>query len=434
MKRIIIFIAIIANALAIYANMSNSIEYNHLYIVGDAIETSWDLGKAPDMVKISDGVFEWTGNLSANKEFKFMNSKDGWHKHIVSAQNLSEIIPEMVYPLNFFADWTLDGKKDLKFKVSESGLYTVTVDLTSMRMKVSKSNLAQSAWPEKFYIVGSATDNEIIEIPDYYNVEHKKSIYLRPGFLKIIDTPQINSQTKFYAPRFPEVDITFGRNSNVFLYQTDENNNGWSVSIPGDYLIYLDNSKHNFMSKRFNQYKTLYIVGGCCRHAWNYIEDSEIRFYPDSDNPDLMVWEGELRIGWNKKDDGSNPDEPDRFKILTAQDWFADTFHPYQSDAPAEGISDARISGGDDLKWTIRKDGFYRIELDTKHETLKAVCIDNDDSVSERQAADINPIYSIPPVDSDVLLFNLQGLQVKNPTNGIFIIKQGDSVNKVIIK
>lgn len=434
MKRIIILLSIVLNSLAIYANMSNSIEYSQLYIVGDAIESSWDLGRAPEMVKISDGVFEWTGNLSAHKEFKFMNSKDGWHKHIVSAQNLQEIIPENVYPLNFFADWTLDGSKDLKFKVSESGIYTITVDLTSMRMKVSKSNPTVAAWPEKFYIVGSATDNKIIEIPDYYNVEHKKSVFLRPGFLKIIDTPQITSQTKYYAPRFPEVDITFGRDSNVFLYQTDENDNGWSVSVADDYLIYLDNSKHTFMSKRFNQYKTLYIVGGCCRHAWNYIEDSEIRFYPDSENPDVMVWEGELRIGWAKKADGSDPDEPARFKILTAQDWFRETYHPYHSDEAAEGVTDARISGGDDFKWTIQKDGFYRMELDTKHETLKVECLDNDDAVSDRQTAEIKTIHSISPKDSDILFYNLQGLQVKNPTNGIFIIRQGDSVNKVVIK
>ena len=85
---------------------------------------------------------------------------------------------------------------------------------------------------------------------------------------------------------------------------------------------------------------------------WNYWDANSCRFYPDPNRPEVMVWEGELRIGWDE-----TADEPNKFKILTAQDWFRATYHPYVSDALAEGKTDARISGGDDLKWTISRDG-----------------------------------------------------------------------------
>ncbi len=108
----------------------------------------------------------------------------------------------------------------------------------------------------------------------------------------------------------------------------------------------------------------LYIVGGCCELNWNYWDESNKRFIPNPDNPEELIWEGPLRIG--------SQEEPNRFKILTAESWTEETFHPYISDALAEGISEARISGGDDLKWTIEKDGVYRLTLNTKNETLKS--------------------------------------------------------------
>lgn len=390
------------------------------------------------MPKLLNGVFEWTGFLRAGKEFKFMNSLEAWRKHVVSAK--SGVVAEIGknYPLDFYSNWTLDNTRDRKFTVAESGRYTVTVDLTSMRMVISKP-IEPATWPERFYLVGTATGNEIIEIPKTYGVEYKKAVTLGEGYVKLIDTPTITPETKYYVPRFTDVDITYGQNCDVKLYLSqDPEAAGWRVTLPGDYHIYLDCSRRTFSCRKFKQYKTLYITGGCCERNWNYWDKSNNQFHPDPDNPDVMVWEGELRIGWDPKvnPDGSlsEPDEPNKFKILTVQDWFRDSYHPYQADALAEGESAARITGGPDVKWTIRKNGIYRLELNTKTEILTATIL----SPKEAENADMDMAGAeLPQEETDQhkdYYYNLQGMPLPGPTSGFVIIVNGGKARKCILK
>lgn len=440
MKRTAILLLLAVNALLMHAGMSNSIEYGQLYIVGDATATSWDLGSAAELPRIDNGVFEWTGRLEGGKEFKFMNTREAWHKHIVAVggNTVAEIGED--YPLNFFANWALDGSLDCKFKVAETGNYTVTVDLTSMRLVISEPK-ETAAWPDKFYLVGSATDNQVIEIPSCYGVEHKKTVSLHAGFVKLIDTPVITDKTRYFVPRFPEVDITYGQGCKVNLFASDDPEaNGWSVTVPGDYKIYLDTYGQTYSCVKFRPYTVLYLVGGCCERQWNYWDDSNNCFVPDPARPEILVWEGELRIGWDKtsNSDGtlSEPAEPDKFKILTAQDWFRDTFHPYVADAPADGTSDARISGGDDLKWTIARDGYYRLELDTRTETLRSTCLSMM-AASGAAPTDTSAIDEIATdeISADETYYNLQGIRIDNPVSGgIYIVKYGKGVTKRLIQ
>lgn len=95
MKNIVLTAALLTIGMSVYAgDMSNSIELTQLYIVGDATVTSWDLGRADEFHRIDEGVFEWTGHLAGGKEFKFMNSRDGWHKHIVATEAGVEVKKE----------------------------------------------------------------------------------------------------------------------------------------------------------------------------------------------------------------------------------------------------------------------------------------------------------------------------------------------------
>ena len=149
MKRIITLIITAFYAILMHAGMSNSIEYGQLFIVGDATETSWDLISAAEMSKIADGVFEWTGSLAGGKEFKFMNTREPWHKHIVAIEN--NVIAEVGknYPLCFYSNWALNEDLDCKFKIEETGKYTITVDLTSMRMAIYRPSDTPK-WPNNF--------------------------------------------------------------------------------------------------------------------------------------------------------------------------------------------------------------------------------------------------------------------------------------------
>lgn len=246
MKNIALTVASLVIGLSAYArDMSNSIELTQLYIVGDATEASWDLGKAEELHRIDEGVFQWTGRLNGGKEFKFMNSREAWHKHVVATESGVEVKKGDEYLLNFYSDWGLDGKKDCKFHVAETGEYTVTVDLNSMRMTLTDP-VDTAKWAEKFYLTGTALDNQVIEIPDCHGVEHKVPVYLKAGSVKLMDTPVETDQTRYFRPVFDDIDVTFGAGFHTPLLEYDGSVQGWNVALEDYYTVYLDNSTHTY--------------------------------------------------------------------------------------------------------------------------------------------------------------------------------------------
>lgn len=372
MKRILLSICFLAIGLwASAGDMSNSIELTQLYIIGDATPYSWDLGKTPDMKKIDEGVFRWSGKLQAGKEFKFLNTRE-FHKHLVATSAGQKVSVGHTYDLNLEIDRGLDGSRDFKFVPSATGDYTIYVDLRSMKMAVYQKEVTVDL-PSRLYVSGSALGNKVIELPLYGDVEFKALLNLQKGTLRLQDTPTITSKTQFYLPRFEGVDISFGHDySESLQVSNNANAEGWSVTVPGKYCFYAIKDSHHAFAKAFKARKTLYIVGGCCPHSWDYWTDvASIQFVPNPSNPEELVWEGFLKPTWDE-----HREEPNKFKILTAQDWYSETFHPYVADAPLLGTSYFRSSGGGDVKWTISEAAYYRITVNTATETIKGEKID----------------------------------------------------------
>lgn len=363
MKKLIMLFAAILCCLSAFAGMSNSIEYSQVNIVGSAVKGGWDYTATP-MSKISHGVFSWTGMIKGGEPFKFMNSTDGWHKHIV-ATTQDEVLNEgEIHHLDFYANWQLPNELDNKFKVSETGEYVLTVDLMSMSVCLKKAS-PKSEYPDKYYITGSALNDEVVELTNIEGFEFKKVIHCGVGNIILMDTPTQNRDTRYFIPMFEDVDLTFGKGYHSILeVTTAADARGWSVSVPGDYTLYVSCDTHRYQGRKYAPRKQLYLVGGCCELSWNYWDNSNNRFIPNPDNSEELIWEGELRIGW---DDDT---EPDKFKILTAQDWMAETYHPYIADSYAENTNPIRTTDGDDTKWRIQKDGHYKITVNTKYETI----------------------------------------------------------------
>ena len=353
-------------SLAAAADMSNSMELSRLYIIGNATPYQWDVNATPDMQRISSGVFRWSGRLEAGGEFKFLNSRE-FHKHILATAANQSVTAGNTYSLSFVADWALDGSRDFKFVPSETADYTIYVDLNTMMMSVREQE-EPVRLPATLYATGSALGGSTVALPLFGNAEYKATLQLTPGNIILQDTPEATAETTFYTPLFDGVDITFGTACSSSLTKSVSScqRQGWSVSIPGTYTIYGIIDDANVYARRFRQYKELYIVGGCCPLGWNYWTDPQsIRFSPSATSPEEMVWEGTLKTNW-----GENREEPNKFKILTAQDWWSVSFHPYTADETIIGESCYRSTGGPDVKWTIPQSGYYRITLNTAKETL----------------------------------------------------------------
>ena len=453
MKKLISLFAAILCCLSAFANMSNSIEYSQVNIVGSAVEGGWDYTATP-MSKISYGVFSWSGTLKGGEPFKFMNSTDGWHKHVV-ATTQDEVLNEgEIHHLDFYANWQLPNDLDNKFKVSETGEYVLTVDLMSMSVCLTKVPL-KIEYPEKYYVTGSALNNEVIELTKFEGFEFKKVLHCSVGNVILMDTPTKSEDTRYFIPMFEDVDLTFGKDYITTLGLTsDYEARGWSISTPGDYTLYVSCANHGYQGRKYSPRKILFLVGGCCELSWNYWDNSNNQFIPNPYNSEELIWEGELKIGW----DGDI--EPEKFKILTAQDWMDETYHPYIADTYAENTNSIRTTDGEDSKWCIQKDGHYKITVNTKYETITTEYISpnlinsqsNDLSAAtgsviseEIQLAYCNNCVKLlqTPEVVDICIVDISGNIIANKermtsgivaphiANGIYIVSiSGTSINK----
>ncbi len=327
MKKLFLQLCFMVTAsVAAAADMSNSMELSRLYIIGDATPYQWNIGETPEMDRIAEGVFRWSGKLEGGREFKFLNARD-FHKHIFGTSCRQSVSAGSTYTLTYVADWALDGSRDFKFVPSETADYTIYVDLNTMMMSVRELE-EPVRLPATLYATGSALGGTIVALPLYGGAEFKATLQLSPGNIILQDTPEMTSATTFYTPLFDGVDVTFGVGCSSSLTKSVSScqRQGWSVSIPGTYTIYGIIEDANVYARRFRQYKT----------------------------------------NW-----GENREEPNKFKILTAQDWGSVSFHPYTADETIIGESGYRSTGGSDVKWTIPQSGYYRITLNTAKETLR---------------------------------------------------------------
>ena len=96
-------------SLAAAADMSNSMELSRLYIIGDATPYQWNIGETPEMDRIAEGVFRWSGKLEGGREFKFLNARD-FHKHIFGTSCRQSVSAGSTYTLTYVADWALYGR------------------------------------------------------------------------------------------------------------------------------------------------------------------------------------------------------------------------------------------------------------------------------------------------------------------------------------
>lgn len=97
----------------------------------------------------------------------------------------------------------------------------------------------------------------------------------------------------------------------------------------------------------------MYIAGGCVECGWN--ADTAPALTQDGNDPYVWTWTGELK---NRPENV----EPNRFKILGQNDWNPKSLHPYTQDEPATTSTQLMING-DDNKWAIDKDGYYKVTV-----------------------------------------------------------------------
>ena len=138
-----------------------------------------------------------------------------------------------------------------------------------------------------------------------------------------------------------------------------------------------------------------YIIGSAVASGWD--RDSAPELTKEEDNN--YTWTGELKAG--------------EFKFLTSRDrWDSvvamnpDTEVELGSAMPAQINVDG---GGNDYKWVIKEDGNYVVKLNSVAMTMTI------------NKSTISKIVEIEDTEANAVYYNMSGVRVSNPADGIFI-------------
>ncbi|MBQ9668466.1 MAG: SusF/SusE family outer membrane protein [Prevotella sp.] len=148
MKKLLAFMV-----LSVFALTANAEDH---YLVGGCTPSGWSSGawerSAVAMVNIAADEWIWTGKLTVadgdDGRFKIPNSAGGWDGYWA---------PEQDYLLTEeWADLSTSGDGDYKYRVAEEGIYKVTINTATLKIKAEK--LAEPQKDGDFYVLTTVAD------------------------------------------------------------------------------------------------------------------------------------------------------------------------------------------------------------------------------------------------------------------------------------
>lgn len=259
----------------------------------------------------------------------------------------------------------------------------------------------------KLWITGTAVPGGTQPLEVYAANQMKFHGTLQPGELYIIDTDGIKDGTNFYAPRYVNSNVVNpGTN---YLVRTVKEGSAWAVNFSADnYRFTLDTTQKTMKGDLFKWYYELYIGGGCVTPNQQDKWHTEMfqPMYNLSNDKNVWVWVGEL------KNYAGNV-ESNRFKLMSQKDWGPISLHPYNQDENLMAASKLITNGSNDYKWTIDKDGYYKITVDAFRETIKAEYLGTSIPTAITNVKDNASVNSYT--------YNMSGQAVDDSYNGIII-------------
>lgn len=145
---------------------------NLIYLVGDATPNGWYNTKATPMTEIGDGIFKWTGTLTAG-HFKFLTELGTWNS-LVPYMGFSE---KVTVGTTYYVSNNYQG--DPQFILEKAGLYTVTVNLNTREMNLKESKLKS--------VIAESINSDFTVIPGDASVDIKVNTMAQIDQAELID-------------------------------------------------------------------------------------------------------------------------------------------------------------------------------------------------------------------------------------------------------
>ena len=237
--------------------------------------------------------------------------------------------------------------------------------LISLTFIICHLSFSAARAQSELWITGSAVPGGIQKLTVAPGHSFKYAGELDAGELRIQTTKKVGKDTRYYAPALPDANIA--NRGTAFTETADATTAAWQVSFgSANYRFTVDARGKSLRGEVFHPWGELFIAGGATEVGWK-CEGKMLLMTQDLENPCVWTWEGELR---------NRPqfEEPRSFKFQGQDRWGPKALHPYTQGADI--LTDGQLrTGGDDTKWTISREGRYRITVDVFHETVKAELI-----------------------------------------------------------
>lgn len=317
-----------------------------LYLIGDAAPNGWSADNATPLTPDPNepGRFTWKGNL-ATGEFKFITTLGQFSPSYNKGADDAHL---------FYR--TEDSQPDDKFKITEPGVYTISLSLLDMTISVGITDLPPYS---QLWMLGDAVPTGWdIQAPSPMRVDSNNlwvfsyNEVLKAGEFKI-PVATGNFSTDYYMPLVNHPAITA---TDAQLVRNGTPDYKWQITTAGPYKIRLD-IQHNIISiKPFTPYKKIWMVGDATPVGWNI--STPVELTPDAGDPYVFSYSGPMNVG--------------EFKFpLATGDFNCDYFMPVVNGSGAYGTQMKFVAaGGVDFKWKLTTAGNYKIVINQLYETI----------------------------------------------------------------
>lgn len=291
----------------------------------------------------------------------------------------------------------------------------------------SPAEVAPEANP-KLWITGSAVPGGTQPLEVFPNNYVKFHGTLQAGEFYIINTDGIKEGTKYYAPKYTDTNIV---SKNVkCTVTTSDTNAAWKVTSAADnYRFTISTNDYVYNGELYKWNLEMYIGGGCVAENQSDKWHTALfqPFTQSASDRNVWTWVGELKnIPGNV--------ESNRFKLMCQKDWGPAHFHPYKADEPLLGSTQMNFNG-DDNKWTISKDGYYRITVDAFRETISAEYLGTEEpsgiEAIRLRETDHSPLGEL---EGATIFYNAAGVETPTMQKGLNIVKDKNGNTSKIIK
>lgn len=303
----------------------------------------------------------------------------------------------------------------------------------SIIMAVSGSAMALADNPAELYMIGGATDGvwDWNAVTVMNPVEGETGVYSYTGALKASDFkiyPERDnnwSGKPAYHPETENCEISKTGVASDKMVLTNEQDYKWMVKDAGVYTITVNIDAMTISATyvgESEQPKTLYLIGSL--NGWDI--HNPTLCVADGDN--IFVYTGELEAGcqfqamrekgnWGAEfvvPKNATPIVPEPQENVKAE-----------SKIPATGlVNDACEYTFDHSKaWTVEQKGTYTLKFDLNNWTLNVTPTGSTGNVEILTDANAPAEY-----------YDLQGVRVYDPAGGLYLVRKGGKVSKVMIK